>query len=200
MNVTRKDVFKKAALKLRSDFSELSAIPHNALKGQEAEKLIKTFLRSHLPKRFDVGSGFIIDHQDAISRQTDVLVYDAFNCPVYRVSEEAAIFPSNNVAAVIEVKSRLNKDELEDAYNKISAIKKLSKTPHTDLPFLIPGQTLSQTLGFLFAFNSAISLDTLANHYHELLASKNELGNHIDVIVVLDKGVISFVITHGLEA
>ena len=59
--ITRQSIFAQAARKLRQDFEELITIPHNALKGNEAEKLVRTFLKDHLPKRFDVGSGFIID-------------------------------------------------------------------------------------------------------------------------------------------
>jgi hypothetical protein len=51
-------------------------------------------------------AGFIIHHQDRISKQTDVVVYDALNCPVYRTSDYAGIFPADNVAAVVEVKPR----------------------------------------------------------------------------------------------
>jgi predicted dinucleotide-binding enzyme len=81
-----------------------------------------------LPKRFDVGSGFIIDGFDTVSKQTDVIVYDALNCPVYRASEDAAIFPSDNVAAVVEVKSRLDQEQLTSAFENILATKQLAKT------------------------------------------------------------------------
>ena len=69
-------------------------MPHNAVKGHEAEEIVKKFLADHIPKRFAVGSGFILDPVGNISRQTDVILYDAFNCSVYRVSNEASIFPS----------------------------------------------------------------------------------------------------------
>ena len=118
-SISRQSIFEKASAKLRQDFDELYSVPHSALKGAEAEKIIRSFLNNHLPKRFSAGSGFIIDPSDKISRQTDVVVYDAINCPVYRASEEAAIFPSTNVAAVVEVKSKLNKDELISAFNNI---------------------------------------------------------------------------------
>ena len=107
--ISRQSIFEKAACKLRQDFDELSVVPHSGLKGNQAERLVKAFLKGHLPKRFDVGSGFILDHFDNVSKQTDVIIYDAFNCPVYRASDDAGIFPSDNVAAVVEVKSRLDK-------------------------------------------------------------------------------------------
>ena len=59
--VTRQNIFAQAARKLRQDFEELTTIPHNLLKGNEAEKLVRKFLKEHLRRRFDVGAGFIID-------------------------------------------------------------------------------------------------------------------------------------------
>jgi uncharacterized protein DUF6602 len=187
--LTRTEIFEKAAKKLRSDFDELSTVPHRGLKGSAAERLIRVFLDQHLPKRFATGSGFIIDRNDNVSKQTDVLIYDAFNCPVYRASDESGIYPNDNVAAVIEVKSLLDKDRLVEAYQNIGEAKRLAKTRSSEyLPFPVQ----EQTLGCLFAFKSAITLDTICDHYHNLLAEKNVLGDHIDIIAVLDEGVITF--------
>jgi hypothetical protein len=183
--VSRHTIFTQAAHKLRQDFKELSIIPHSGLKGSQAEILVKTFLRDHLPRRFDVGSGFIIDRFDNVSKQTDVIIYDALNCPVYRASEDAAIFPSDNVAAVVEVKSRLDKEQLISSFENILATKQLAKTT-PEVPFFIT----SQTIGCLFAFESAITLDKISEHYTDLV-KKYGIGHHIDIILVLDKGTIT---------
>jgi hypothetical protein len=184
-SISRQSIFEKASAKLRQDFDELYSVPHSALKGAEAEKILRSFLNNHLPKRFSAGSGFIIDPRDKISRQTDVVVYDAINCPVYRASEEAAIFPSTNVAAVVEVKSKLNKNELISAFNNIQETKSLAKYKPPRTPFLIN----CQTMGCLFAFDSSISLEKASDHYFDLIR-KHGIGRHIDLIVVLDKGLI----------
>ena len=183
--VTRQQIFAQAAKKLRHDFDELSTVPHSGLKGHEAEGIVRKFLKGHLPKRFDVASGFVIDPGDNISRQTDLIIYDALNCPVYRASENAAIIPSDNVASVIEVKSRLDKDEMQDAFEKIQAIKGLSKTKPPDLPFLIT----TQTFCCLFAFSAPVTLEKLSEHYVEFAKSYG-IGRHVDVVLVLDKGII----------
>jgi len=187
---SRREIFAQAAEKLRRDFSELSVIPHNALKGGEAEELLRRFLRAHLPRRFDVTSGFVIDHKDAVSKQTDVIVYDALNCPVYRASELASIIPSDNVAAVIEVKSVLDKARLEEAFTNIEAVKTLAKFRVRDSGFL---QTNS-TLGCVFAFESSLTPDTVANHYREFLKKQGHLGRHVDCIAILDRGLINLVV------
>ncbi|MFL6334616.1 MAG: DUF6602 domain-containing protein [Pyrinomonadaceae bacterium] len=183
--VSRQAIFEQAARKLRQDFEELSVVPHSGLKGNQAEGLVKAFLKGHLPKRFDVGSGFILDHFDNVSKQTDVIIYDAFNCPVYRASDDAGIFPSDNVAAVVEVKSRLDKEQLTSSFENIMATKQLSKRV-AEGPFFIT----SQTLGCLFAFDSSISLDKIVEHYTDL-TKKYGIGHHIDIILVLDKGTVA---------
>lgn len=184
-DVSRQNIFAQASKKLRQDFNELSVVAHASLKGGEAERLVRTFLEEHLPKRFDVGAGFIIDRFDNVSKQIDVIVYDALNCPVYRASEEAGIFPSDNVAATVEVKSCLDKKELYSAFDNILATKQLAKTPPPEIGFVT-----AQTMGCVFAFESAISFEKICEHYTDILRSKG-IGNHIDIILVLDKGVVS---------
>ncbi len=183
--ISRQDIFLQAAKRLRTEFEELAVVPHNAVKGHEAEQLIRKFLEEHIPKRFSVGSGFILDPKGEVSRQTDVIIYDAYNCPVYRASEEAAIFPSNNVAVAIEVKSNLDKESLTDAWKKIESIKSLSKHKAE-----VKGPYKAQTVGFLFAFNTKLKLTTIADHYANLFRERG-IGRHIDAIAILDKGILT---------
>lgn len=187
MKTSRQQIFAQASRKLRQDFSELTAIPHAALKGGEAERLVCHFIRDHIPKRFDVGSGFILDPFDTVSKQTDVIIYDALNCPTYRASVDAGIYPSQNVAGVVEVKSKLDKEKLLGAIKNIQAVKQLRKVRAPEYLGKV-----SQTFGCLFAFESAISLETIASHYCDFLRAREfEIGTHIDTIVVLDTGIIT---------
>jgi len=105
----RQKIFDQASKKLRQDFESLAVIPHRGAKGGEAERLVREFLNRHLPGRFKAGAGFVADKTGNVSRQIDVVSYDAINCPLCRWSEEAASFPADNVAAVVEVKSSLDK-------------------------------------------------------------------------------------------
>jgi hypothetical protein len=188
--LTRKIIFEQAAKKLRADFEELSLIPHRGVKGSEAEGLMEAFLSKHLPKRFAVGSGFIIDKRNVVSNQTDVVVYDAFNCPLYRASDDSAIFPSDNVAAVVEVKALLDKEKFIEACENIRATKRLAKTPMPDdFPLLVT----THTLGCIFAYRSSITLHKILDHYQEFIDEKGfNTKDHVDIIAVLDRGLITF--------
>jgi hypothetical protein len=156
------------------------------LKGGEAEELVRSFLRDHIPRRFDVGSGFILDQKNNVSKQTDVIIFDALNCPTYRASVTAAIYPANNVAAVVEVKSKLDSRELEDAFKKIASAKSLAKTRTPEGANLM----IEQTFGAVFAFESVISLDAIMDGYIKWIKA-NGLGGHTDVICISDKGIIT---------
>jgi len=188
-SVTRDGIFEQAAHKLRQDFEELQSIPHAASKGKEAEGLLASFLSAHLPKRFEVGSGFIIDPADQVSKQQDIVIYDALNCPIYRASDDAGIFPSDNVASVVEVKSTLTRDELRDCFEKISNVKSLKKTR---LPEDSIGPRLTLTMGCVFAYSSKIKLETIQSEFCKL-TREFSLGRHPDIVVVLDRGALGLV-------
>lgn len=188
--VSRERIFALAAAKLRQEFEELRIVPHKGVKGTAAEGIVKQFLNDHLPQRFRATSGFIIDHGDAITGHNDVIVYDALNCPMYRASDDASIIPNDNVAVVIEVKSRLNKDDLYNAAEKIRDAKVLMKSaPHRND---IATNTYSnyETLGILFAFDSDISAETALEHYRKATL-KYGVPLHIDYVAVLDKFILN---------
>ena len=192
MNI--QELISQAGKHLRTEFENIKiSNPHYAERGAEAEIVLADFLNIHLPKRFAAGSGIVIDHLNNISSQTDVIIYDALNSPIYRKGQRVLILPSDNVAAAIEVKSSLNKEELIDAAQKISSVKKLAKTPITsaDQPVTFSSLITTKTLGVVFAYDSKTSLETLAENLREI---NNSIPSNewIDTIVVLDKGVIGY--------
>ena len=171
MDISVSDLFSQAGDHLRAEFENVkNSNPHYAESGAEVEIILKDFLNEHIPKRFAADSGLVIDVEDNISLQTDVIIYDAINSPVYRKGERVLILPNDNVAAVIEVKSRLNKRELEDAAKKISSVKKLKTTPITgvDQPVTFSPLVNTKTMGVVFAYESSTSLETLANNLKEI--------------------------------
>lgn len=192
MNI--QELISQAGKHLRSEFELIKeGNPHFAERGAEAEIILRDFLNSHLPKRFAADTGIVIDEKDSISSQTDVIIYDAINSPIYRKGERVLILPNDNVASVIEVKSMLSKAELEDAAKKIASVKKLKKTPVTgaDQPVTFSPLITTKTLGVVFAYDSATSLLTLAENLREINQSMPS-DHWVDIVVVLDKGVIGY--------
>jgi len=195
------DLYSSAGNRLRVDFESARASSfHAGQTGNEVEDIIRKFLNDHLPQRFRAASAFLIDSENTASRQCDVAIYDAVGAPVLRSSAVQQILPVDHVAAVIEVKSLLDKEQLADAYEKIASCKRLKKTPLSEIDRAATGSTLVtiSTMGIVFAFGSRTSLDTLAENAKELNA---EYDSTLwpDLVCVLDKGSLTYMaqFAHG---
>jgi hypothetical protein len=188
------ELFQLAASRLRVEFETYrEGSFHSAQMGAEVEAVLRAFLDAHLPRRFGSSSAFLIDGENNVSKQCDVAVYDALNSPVLRSSPVQQILPVDHVAAVIEVKTSLNKSTLKDAYEKIASCKRLKKTGLTKIDVAATGSELSTvgTLGIVFAFASDTSLASLAENAKDL---NKEYASNLwpDFIFVLDKGSIGY--------
>jgi hypothetical protein len=189
------ELFRAAGARLRVEFqSARESSFHAGQTGGEVEEILRKFLNEHLPQRFRATAAFLIDSENAVSKQCDVAIYDALGSPVLRSSPIQQILPIDHVAAVVEVKSSLNKAELTDAYDKIASVKRLKKTQITSTDQFATGSTLVTvgTMGIVFAFNSGTSLETLADNAKELNARYGDSRLWPDLICVLDKGCITY--------
>ena len=110
-----KQIFEGIANTMLTDFDQIqSQIGHAGERGEDRETVVRDFLAKYLPKKYAIGSGQIIDRYGGISRQCDIVIYDALNCPLLLVKEGYQIFPVEAVLGVVEVKSILNSRSLED--------------------------------------------------------------------------------------
>ena len=72
-----------------------SLVTHHAEKGRIVESVMKSALRSILPGRYSLGTGFIVTASGRSSPQLDIVIYDGFtNAPVI-LEGERAFSPSN---------------------------------------------------------------------------------------------------------
>jgi hypothetical protein len=184
----------QAAELLRAEFENIRKTnPHAGEGGKEVENIVKEFLNRHMPQRFRATAGFVIDEHSEMSGHEDVLIYDALSSPVFRYREENQIISADAVAAVVEVKSVLNKKELENSFAKIAEVKKLHKRRISEMDQKATESQLTTTgtLGVIFGFDSDLKLVTVAQHCAEL---NEQYDTYLrpDVIVVLDSGVINY--------
>ena len=187
------NLFKQASLKMRAEFEEIKRnMPHAGTRGGEAEEILRVFLDDHLPGRFAATNGFIVDVKNNRSHQADILVYDEITSPVYRANS-GLILPSDNVAALIEVKSVLDKGQLEDAVNKIAAARRLERSPvgSTDEPVHMHPLVTNALLGIVFAYESRTSLETLAENLADF-NSRIDSDLWVHTVVVLEQGIITY--------
>ncbi len=194
--MTPGELLKAAGVQLLAEFQEIRQCnPHAGDSGTEAEEILKKFLADRLPKRFGIESGIVIGPEGAISRQTDLIIYDAMNSPIYRVGRKTQIVPRDNVAVVVEVKSKLSKDQLVDAADKIASVKCMPARPlsEMDQPVTNGPMANSSTLGVVFAYDAYTSLETLAENLREINERRHS-REWIDLVIVLNKGTIGYAV------
>lgn len=111
--------------------SKIDEIYHPTAKGTETELNWTGLLRTYLPERYTVDSGFVVDHKGNISEQIDIIIYDRHFTPFIFRGENVVYIPAEGVYAVFEVKPHLDKENFEYAVKKLTSVKKLERTSAT---------------------------------------------------------------------
>ena len=121
---------------------------HNPTIGLLTEEILRSFLKTHLPKSISVEQGFVLSEEGNLSKQCDILIYDSnFYAPFYRIND-IVVIPSESVIAVIEVKTTLTKTIFHEViryFEDISAVTNAKK--------------------YLFIYNSC-KIDRLSEYFY----------------------------------
>lgn len=126
MNV--REIFQGIANKLLTDFDQIQGqIEHAGERGKQREAAVTAFLAKYLPKKYALGTGHVIDQKGDVSKQCDIVIYDAFNCPLLLVEEGYRIFPPEAVFGVIEVKSVFDAATTSESVQAIQSVKRLER-------------------------------------------------------------------------
>lgn len=195
-----KQHFQQVAIKMRADFGDARAMStHSGLKGTALENTVKKFLRKYLPKRLGICSGQVVDQTGAISRQLDVIIYDAFRTPTLFVSEDNQTVPIECVYAVVEVKAHLDASSLDSIFTNMMSVKGLQKTSYyTETSPIISSHGLYgrqwdhwPTHYYVFGFEGPPDPRTTVclrwiEQYNQTLADPHL---RIDLMCLLDRGV-----------
>lgn len=145
-------------------------ISHPGELGTSREQIIRDFLTAHLPKRFDVSTGFVFDCSGAISRQLDIVIFDANVCPRFEIPGGKFLFPCEAVAAVGQVKSSLaSRDAFRGAIKNLASVKSLDRSANGtafDSHFnerISPRENhLHRIFTFIFATGDVLESNTIA--------------------------------------
>ncbi|MGG4206484.1 DUF6602 domain-containing protein [Paenibacillus jamilae] len=185
------DSLKAAAKKMMIDFNEVtSKIDHKGERGNSREELLISYLKGYFPSKYQISKGSIIDVSGTQSKQQDFIIYDAFSSPILMNMESTKIIPIESVYATIEIKSSLNKTTLLESVNNVKSVRSLPQNSIT--PFITP------TAGFIFAFTSDTSLETLMGNLYDF-NSKIDPKEQVSAVCVLDKGLIVNIGKFGLN-
>jgi|GEM_PF-1830688 len=157
---------------------------HPGENGRNKEDLLASFLRSYLPKRYSLGTGFIFDVTGANSNQNDIIIYDSFWSSILFPNDVSQFYPIESVYGVVEVKSILNEKELKTSLSKAAKIKKM---PLNGLSRVTGLNYLKEPLYSIFAYDS-IGLKTIKDYLVQEYKN-TPLNERVDFIVVINKGI-----------
>ena len=156
---------------------------HSGENGRNKEDILLNFLRSHLPQRYSIGTGFIFDTNNEKSNQNDLIIYDSFWSNMLFPDNVSQMFPIESVYGIIEVKSTLNQTELRSTIQKA---KKIKKMPAKGISREIGNSGFKEPLYSIFAYDS-IDLANLKSQLEEEYKD-TPLNERIDFIIILNKG------------
>jgi hypothetical protein len=157
---------------------------HGDVKGYGREALVQEFLKTHLPSQVEYLSGEILDPSDNRSGQVDVILQSRRYPHIPLVGNLHLAF-SDAVVAIIEVKSDLTSQHLENALGQFAKVKALMRSVTLSYPFAAP---LTSIPCLIFAFKGPTKntlIDSISAY-----ALKNELPLPRfapDMTVVLDR-------------
>ena len=118
-------------LRARYDAANIAG-SHSGDKGLRREDVLRDFLRDVLPPKYGVGRGEVVSAYGGISKQVDVVIYDALHAPMLHTSPTSVLFPAECVYAAIEVKGHLTTGHLDGCVANIASVKELDRTACSD--------------------------------------------------------------------
>jgi hypothetical protein len=139
---TQHQYYDSFADELMAKFRRVDHLVNNRdATGTYHEEILRSVLKRFLSRRFSIKTGFVYAHEEAVSRQIDIIVVDE-NLPNAYIYQEGdfAIVNKSSAIAVIEVKTRLRCDDFDDALENIASVKRLYASP-------------SNILGILFGYD-----------------------------------------------
>ncbi len=123
------DYFQSMSKELDSKLGRINSLiaGHPVEKGRYHEYILKDLIGNFLPRGYSVKTGFIYVDDEHISPQIDLMIIDEGQppCILAQYDDFAIVYPEA-VCCVIEVKTKLRKDDFADAVKKIKDIKELS--------------------------------------------------------------------------
>jgi hypothetical protein len=121
MNNTVIDLFNIREDYLISNYKLTSS--HAPTDGKYREYLVESIL-DFIPKHYSTCNGFVFDSEGTISKEIDIIIFDAINVPRF-FTKTYNMIPIESVVAIVQVKSKLTKTELNNACENLDSINEM---------------------------------------------------------------------------
>ena len=174
MIATLKDYYGDFAQSLKSHFSVITRLQHGLMIGLQNEAVVRSFLRTHLPEWFAVGTGFVLPSADFeqkidFSRQIDVVIYDRIRYAPTHSVDGFVLVREEAVAATVEVKTTLRRRDLDAALENIASTKTINP----------------KIYGYIFAFDTRLRDITIQRRLEDF-RQRDSFNRLPDAICVLN--------------
>jgi hypothetical protein len=165
-------------------------IAHEGEKGGASEDVWRALLRRHLPLRYQVDTGFVVDNEGQFSEQIDIIVFDRQYSPLVFELGTRKIFPAESIYAVFEAKQSAGSKTVAAARRKAASVRRLKRT---SLPILdLNGKPVAKPIQPILAGILALESDwnpPLGESFAKALAPKQD-GEVLDIGCVAARGII----------
>ncbi len=194
----------EASAKQMADSLRTKLLFHPGELGTAREEIVREFLQAHLPRRFEVATGFAFDCTGRLSKQLDVVIFDASICPRFELPGHKFLFPCEAIVAVGQVKSSVSsRQQFRDALDNLASVKALDRSANGaafDSRFqehISAENHLHQVFTFLLITGEAMSPESLSLVLLED-AFVRPVADFPNVIVALDKYLITYCCDGGV--
>jgi hypothetical protein len=172
---------------------------HHLTEGEAVENAVRKFLRDHLPDSIGIAHGQVIDRHGSMSKQLDVILYDAQRTPILFSDEadENRIIPVEGVIAAIEAKTNLRLSDIPTLAESARILKTLDRSAYYVEESLLQHVTYAYgkewnafpPLYFIVAFDGP----NLQGLKQALIAVSADVPIHqrIDMSCVLQRGIVA---------
>jgi hypothetical protein len=143
-----------------AEYERSKDIKHPRDVGDAREQILRKFLNENglVPRRYGVSDGKtrVSSPTGHISAEMDIVLFDRDNSiNLMRRDGGYEVLPIESVYGVIQVKSRLNKNEIRDGLENIASFKKLDKIEEPKAGFIIVDENKSHRgFGILYAYDT----------------------------------------------
>jgi hypothetical protein len=177
----------------RSLSAARTLIAHSGEKGSASEEIWRLLLRKHLPMRYQVDTGFVVDSAGKFSEQIDVVVFDRQYSPLVFELGSRKIFPAESVYAAFEVKQTIDADLIQYARDKVGCVRKLHRTnlPVRDLSGTPVERPLLRILGGVLALESSWN-PPFGDSFQSSISTPSEEDDTLDFGCVASRGWFHF--------
>jgi hypothetical protein len=186
--------FSAAVQEFGIALKKTSSIQHRGDKGRSREASLRAFFRERLPTNYAVAEGEVVDLIGQTSPQLDIMFYDR-SANFALVSGTTEILPAEALLSSIEVKSMLNKAEIEKsvlAARKLRVLQPFGRClGGTDIGHDGSKMKVARYFHCIFAFDTDLSEDGWMFREAERFKALCGVDHLIDGVYVLNRGFLN---------